>query len=64
MAKFQVDFAFKCKNCGEPNDQTIEMQAPDKDLAGQFAHRSAACSKCHEPIGAVAPFTVAVKPLD
>jgi hypothetical protein len=50
MAKFEVHYSFTCGKCKTKNENRIEIDAPDRLAAYQFALASSECSECKTPV--------------
>ena len=61
MAKFEVHYSFTCGKCKTKNENRIEIDAPDRLTAYQFALASSECSGCKTPVDPKQPFTTTIK---
>jgi hypothetical protein len=61
MAKFEVHYSFTCGKCKTKNENRIEIDAPDRLAAYQFALASSECSECKTHVDPKQPFTATIK---
>jgi hypothetical protein len=61
MAKFDVHYSFTCGNCKIKNENRIEIAAPDRLTAYQFALASSECSECKTSVDANQAFSTTIK---